>query len=238
MIPMAIIINAKWRGPITCGAPNFDRFFHEVQRHTDAHPGVRADRATILYLGSVNGVAPDEPAIFTRWINAVRTAADPVLREARIVIRPHPKARGSWQSWKPPDDPLLSIDLPQKNKPVMLARLLLDADAAVALNTTAEIEAAIAGRPVVTFRAGADAPGQEGLMHFYYLLEERGGFVIDSRNLDEHVLNLARVLRGDYDPSPIRRFVERFVRPAGLSRPVSPLISAAVLELASRPAPI
>jgi len=221
---------------LVVGAPNFDRFFHEVQSHAAAPAGGPADRrAAILYFGS-SKAAPDEPAIFTRWINAVRTAADPRLREARIVLRPHPGGSVPWRSWAPPDDPLLSIDLPRKNEPLRLLQLLRDADAVVALSTTAEIEAANAGRPVVTFRAGADAPGQEGLLHFYYLLEERGGFVIDSRDLDEHVVNLSRVLRGNYDPAPIRRFVEGFVRPSGVSQPVSPLVASAVLELARRPA--
>jgi hypothetical protein len=45
---------------------------------------------------------------------------------------------------------------------------------------------------------------------------------------------LARVMRGEYDPAPMRRFVERFVRPVGLTQPVSPLVASAVLELANR----
>jgi CDP-glycerol glycerophosphotransferase (TagB/SpsB family) len=114
---------------------------------------------------------------------------------------------------------------------VTLAHSLLRADVVVALSTSAEIEAAIADRPVVTFRAGADAPGQEGLLHFRYLLEERGGHVIDSADLDEHIANLARVLQGDYDRARIRDFVERFVRPAGVAQPVSPTVASTVLEL-------
>ena len=104
----------------------------------------------------------------------------------------------------------------------------------IALNTSGELEAAIAGLPVVTFRAGAAAPGQEGSVHFRYLLERNGGFVIDSRNLDEHVEHLGRVLRGEHDRERQRAFVESFVRPRGLERPVSPAVVEAILERAVR----
>ena len=213
------------------GAPNFDRFFTEVEAFVST-PTAGDGRRTILYLGS-SKASRDEPAIFTRWLDAIRSARDPALRDARVVLRPHPGgARGVWELWTPPADAQLQVQLARKHEPVTLARALGQADAVVALSTSAEIEAAIAGRPVVTFRAGADAPGQEGLMHFQYLLERRGGFVIDSRDLDEHVVKLAGVLRGDYDAEGLRRFVERFVRPAGLSHPVSPTVASTVLELA------
>lgn len=212
------------------GAPNFDRFFAELEA-TPAHPATSDIRATILYLGS-SKASRDEPAIFTRWLSAIRSAGDPAVREAEVVLRPHPGgADGTWQRWQPPKDRLLSIELALKNEPVTLAHSLRRADVVVALSTSAEIEAAIAGRPVVTFRAGADAPGQEGLLHFRYLLEQQGGHVIDSSDLDEHVANLASVLHGDYDRARIGAFVERFVRPAGLARPVAPIVASTVLDL-------
>ena len=85
-------------------------------------------------------------------------------------------------------------------------------------------------------RAGELAPGQEGSIHFEYLLERHGGFVIDSRNLDEHVGNLARVLKGEVNTGSLTRFAERFVRPEGLERPVSPVVAAVVLEHSRRTA--
>jgi hypothetical protein len=212
------------------GAPNFDRFFAELEA-SPAPAAATDEPATILYLGS-SKASRDEPAIFDRWLRAIRSAADPIVREARVVLRPHPGgADGSWERWQQPADPLLTIELGSKNEPVTLAGSLRRAHVVVALSTSAEIEAAIAGRPVVTFRAGSDAPGQEGLLHFRYLLEERGGHVIDSVDLDEHVENLGRVLRGGHDRDRIGAFVERFVRPQGVTRPVSPIVASAVLDL-------
>jgi hypothetical protein len=222
---------------VTAGASNFDRFFEALPANGGAPSHRSANRRpTVLYLGSCK-VARNEPALFTQWLEAVRSAADPALREAQVVVRPHPGERKPWRIWEPPDDPLLSVQTTEKIKSLRLATLLREADVVVALSSTAEIEAAIIGCPVVTFRAGAQAPAQEGQQHFYYLLEEHGGFVIDSRDLEEHVANLARVLHGDYGQEPMRRFVESFVRPAGVAQPVAPLVASAVLETARRATP-
>jgi len=205
------------------GAPNFDRFFAAVDAAGDRRSGT-----TIVYLGSSTNIAPDEPALFERWLAAVR--AEPSLREAEVVVRPHPGGN-AWATWTPPDD-RVSLHRPvEKVELEALANLLARADAVVALNTTAEIEAAIAGRPVLTFRGGEDAPGQEGSIHFRYLLEENGGFVLDATTLEAHVTRLAEVLAGAFDPRPAERFVERFVRPRGVDEPVAPIVAAVALHL-------
>jgi CDP-glycerol glycerophosphotransferase (TagB/SpsB family) len=213
------------------GAPNFDRFFTAVEAAGDRRGG-----DTILYLGSSTNVAPDEPAIFERWLAAVR--AEPSLRDVEVVVRPHP-AGEAWPEWTPRDE-RVSVQRPRaKVENEALAGLLARADAVVALNTSAEIEAAIADRPVLTFRAGDEAPGQEGSIHFRYLLGENGGFVLDGPTLADHVTQLATVLAGVHDSGPQERFVERFVRPRGIDEPVAPIVAAAALELAgAQPAPL
>ena len=218
---------------LALGAPCFDRFFAEVRAQAAEHAPIRNGRRTILYLGSSPDVTPDEPAIFERWLGALRSSSDPVLHGAGVAVRPHPGAR-KWGGWTPADERVHLLIPRGKRDPGTLAQLLASADAVVALNTSAEIEAAIAGRPVVTFRAGRDAPGQEGTLHFPYLLRDNGGFVIDSATLADHVTKLGRVLRGDYDSASIRRFVERFVRPGGLTQPVSPVVASAILQLVRR----
>src|SRR5207237_940929 len=102
----------------------------------------------------------------------------------------------------------------------------------VGLNTSAQIEASILGKPVYTFAAGNRAPGQEGSLHFHYLLEERGGVVSFARTLEEHVDQLESGLAGDYDADAIRRFCEFLVRPHGLEQPVAPLLADELAALA------
>jgi hypothetical protein len=206
---------------VVAGAANFDRFFAEVEATGDA----RAEQPTIAYLGSSTNVAPHEPEIFARWLAAVRGADDPAVRAAQVLVRPHPAGK-AWDDWSPSDPGVrLAAD--------GLAALLARAHAVVALNTSAELEAAIARRPVLTFRAGPEAPGQEGSHHFRYLLESQNGFVQDAATLPEHLAHLAQTLRGEYDPERIERFVQRFVRPHGLDSPVAPIVASAVLELAA-----
>jgi hypothetical protein len=212
------------------GAPSFDDFFAALE--TVERPA-RSGK-TILYLGSSKNISRHEPeVVFPAWIAAIRGAADPLVRDAAIVVRPYPGG-GAWHRWRPDAAGGFVVERGKKLAPASLARAVAGVDAAVALNTSAELEAAIAGLPVVTFRAGADAPGQEGSIHFQYLLEQNGGFVVDARDLDEHVRHLGRALRGEHDRDRQRRFVERFVRPLGLDRPVSPLVVDAILEHSDR----
>src|SRR5262249_55745773 len=112
------------------------------------------------------------------------------------------------------------------------------AAAAVGLNTTAQIEASIVGRPVYTFYTDIEvAPGQQGTLHFYYLLEQEGGPISHTESLDEHVTHLARGVAGDFDAETIRRFAESFIRPLGLDREVSPIVATEIVALAGlRPA--
>ena len=89
--------------------------------------------------------------------------------------------------------------------------------AVVGLNTSAQIEAGILGKPVLTLLAPGFEQGQQGTLHFRYLLREQGGFVEIASDLDEHRNHLARAVAGAYDVDEIRRAVERFIRPAGLA---------------------
>jgi glycosyltransferase involved in cell wall biosynthesis len=211
------------------GAPSFDEFFAAL----DAVERPAPDGKVILYLGSSKNIARREPElVFPEWLAALRASSDPVVRGARVVVRPYPGG-GAWRRWRP-DSTAFTVERGKKLAPTELARALAAADAVVALNTSGELEAAIAGLPVVTFRAGSGAPGQEGSIHFEYLLEQNGGFVIDSRDLDEHVSKLGHVLRGGHDPDRQRAFVESFVRPRGLDKPVSPAVAQTILERAAK----
>jgi hypothetical protein len=217
------------------GAANFDRFFAEIEAEQRVASGrEREEAARILYLCSSTNVVAQEPVVLARWVAALRASDEPRLREARVVVRPHPKSTKVFESWAAPDERVTLVE--PHAKEARLARALAEADLVVALNTSAEIEAAIAGRPVLTFRAGPDAPGQEGTRHFPYLLQANGGFVIDSLDMGEHLRRLAAMLRGEYDRAAVARALERFVRPAGLAQAVSPLVASAVLELARQPA--
>jgi hypothetical protein len=122
-------------------------------------------------------------------------------------------------------------------------RLLYDtlyhSAAVVGLNTSAQIEAALLGKPVFTMLAPGFERGQQGTLHFRYLLAEEGGFVQVARDFDEHRRHLAEAVAGRHDRAATRAFIERFVRPAGLDRPATPMLADAIEQLhVPRPSPV
>jgi len=221
---------------IATGAPRFDEFFslgpsaprHELLERSGLDPSA----STVLYLGSSGFVTKAEPEFLETWIRKLRANDDPRLGEANIVVRPHPGTldEPAWNGWTP-RAPGVVMPVPRR-RPQDLYDQLFMADAVVALNTSAELEAAIVGRPVLTIEIGDLAPGQEGSSHFRYLLEEQGGFVQAAGGLDEHVEQLRRALVDD--PLAERRasFVERFVRPRGRDRSVGPELADEIEALA------
>ncbi len=103
------------------------------------------------------------------------------------------------------------------------------ADAVVGLNTSAEIEAGILGKPVYTIRAPDVAPGQTGSTHFQYLLESQGGFVHDAATLEQHVEQLGEGLAGRFSAERLQTFVHGFVRPRGLEVPASRVLAEEIV---------
>ena len=96
---------------------------------------------------------------------------------------------------------------------------LLTSAVVVGVNTTAMIEAAILGRPVLSVRDGAFEHSQHQTLHFGYLDAARGGCALVSKTLDEHESQLESVLADDQRAVDAGRdFVARFVRPADPSR--------------------
>jgi hypothetical protein len=219
------------------GAPRFDTFF-SLRPSADrgellAADGLDPGRRTILYLGSSGFVTKSEPDFIDEWVRALRTSPEPSLKDANVLVRAHPGASDepAWTAWAPEDG---SVAAPvSRARAQQLFDQLFVADAVVALNTSAELEAAIVGRPVLTVTIGDRAPGQEGTSHFSYLLAGHGGFVETAGSLEEHVPQLLRALEEDPHADARSRFVERFLRPRGIDRPAGPELAEAIERLAS-----
>jgi hypothetical protein len=109
--------------------------------------------------------------------------------------------------------------------------------AVVGLNTSAELEAGIVGRPVFTLLVPEFSGGQQGTLHFDYPLKEHGGFVEIAADFAMHRRQLASAIAGDYDPAAIRSFIREFLRPHGLDTAATALMADAVETLAGKPRP-
>ncbi len=231
------------------GAQPFDKWFTQPvspKAEFAARVGLPADQPMILFVGSTKSIS--EPAaeldFVRRWLAALRQSGDHVLRDAAVLVRPHPYG----------GDELKSADLSSFGAVSVYPRAdanpvdpddrrdyfdsLAHADAVVGINTSAMIEAAIAGRPVFSIETGEFAATQSGTLHFRYLLPENGGFVHSAGSIEEHITQLADVMQGaDVDAGDrTRAFVERFVRPHGLETPATPRFADAVEAVAADPA--
>jgi hypothetical protein len=109
--------------------------------------------------------------------------------------------------------------------------------AVAGLVTSAFLEAAIVGRPVLTFTLPEYRIHQEEMIHFRYLMEVEGGLLRMAPDIDSHLRQLAEALAlgGERDERN-RRFVRAFVRPSGLDVPATPAFVEALVQLAASPA--
>ena len=240
------------------GAPRFDDFFAQqptLSREDfcapiDFDPG----QPILMYVCSSKFVSAAETQFVERWIASLR--ATPGLRGCNLLVRPHPDVmidedvegpavhfrwRGIQQkAWltRPFDDPRTAVIRTSYGAPQGFFECLFHSAAVIGLNTSAEIEAGIVGRPVLTVKADTDVvDGQVGTLHFHYLLESNGGFVRYAGTLDEHLRQLESTLAGQGpDAGRIRAFIHEFVRPAGLDRPASAVLADAIEQFVGQPA--
>ncbi len=227
---------------VVTGAMVYDQWFDRAPSTTReefcAKVGLRADRPFFLYLCSSPFIAPNEADFIVKWIEAVRSAPDPRLREVGLLIRPHPQNNQPWHRF---DDQIREnvaiypreggnpVDAPRKND---FYDSLYHSAAAVGINTSAQIEAGVVGRPVYTVRSTEHAATQEGTLHFNYLLSYEGGLLHDARSFEEHAVQLAGALdRTAEDEAKLRRFVQAFVRPNGLDTPTTAIMVEGVEAL-------
>jgi FkbM family methyltransferase len=232
------------------GAPRFDSFFELGSRvaRDEFHAALNLDAAkpTLLYVCSSLLVSAGELAFVRAWLAAIR-ASSGSLRDCNILVRPHPdiellgddssSKEIHWPSVRgakgfvsrPFDDPRAVVLKTADRARQGFFECLFHSAAVVGLNTSAELEAAIVGRPVYTVVAGNEsADGQSSTLHFHYLLEEQGGCVRRANDLTEHVAQLQAELDRPRDSAEIRRFAGEFLRPHGIDRPVAPVLADAI----------
>jgi FkbM family methyltransferase len=224
------------------GAAAFDHWFDWRPSTTReafcARVGVRSDRPYLLYLCSSRFVAPDEVPFVRRWVEQLRRSTGE-LRDAGVLVRPHPQNAEQWRDvdfgasanvavW--PRSGAAPADAVTRNE---YFDSIYHSAAVVGINTTAQIETAIVGRPVFTVLAPEFRDTQEGTLHFRHLREVNGGLVRAASDLAEHVTQLELALREPAETdNQCRRFIEAFVRPYGLRDAATPRLVDALEAVA------
>ena len=218
---------------VVTGAPRFDDFFAMRPQPRDqfcSGHGLDPAGPIVTYLCSSEFVAGREVEFVQRWVGEVRR--DPALAPCNILVRPHPREQKQWRSFAPSGG-RIAVSMPRAiNADQTLFDTLYHSAAVVGLNTSAQLEAGIVGRPVLTILASEFTGGQQGTLHFHYLLKEHGGFVDVAADFTAHRQQLAAAISGRYDADAIRTFIQAFLRPHGLDRPTTPIMVHAIEELA------
>jgi hypothetical protein len=224
---------------VVTGAQCYDQWFdRQPSREREAFyadVGLDSRHPVLLYVCSVLvRPAPSEAEFVVEWIRRLRGNPDPRIRTAGVLIRPHPERLEEWEG----------VDLNGLGQVAVCGRNPIDdgaraeyfdslahCQAVIGLVTSAFLEAAIVGRPVLTLQLEAFRLYQEGTPHFQYLIGD-DGFLQTSRTWEGHFGQVRAVL-ADPERAVARnhQFVRRFIRPYGVTDAATPRFVASVEEM-------
>jgi hypothetical protein len=216
---------------VVTGAQCFDDWFAWEPRPREeflAGVGLDPGRPFVLYACCSPWTGPSELGFVRRWTAALR-AQGGALADVGMLVRPHPKRPDVWRDADLGDSdavvfPRVAHAPTDDESKADYFDSIFHSAAVVGLNTSAMIEAAIVGRPVLTVLDPEYERIQQGTLHFRYLLEVGGGLLSVSRTLDEHARQLAHAVAGeDGRRASAGAFVAEFVRPLGADVPATPV---------------
>jgi hypothetical protein len=230
---------------VVTGAQCYDQWFERQPSRTRAafcaEMGLDPSRPFLLYVCSAMSPVPTpvEPQFVREWVTALRASADPMLRDVGVLVRPHPERLKEWTdvTFDGLDNVAVRGGTPiDATAKADYFDALIFSRAVVGLCTSAFLEAAIAGRPVLTLLLPAYRMHQDGMAHFRYLLEVEGGLLHAAPEMSAHLRDLSDVLsRGAEREERNVRFLTAFVRPNGLAVAATPAFVSAVEQLAALP---
>jgi hypothetical protein len=226
---------------VLTGAQCYDQWFTRTPQRTREEfcgaVGLRPDRPFALWVHSALTPTPDppEPHLVVRWIEALRSHPDPQLRDLGVLVRPHPERLKEWKG----------IQLDRFDNVAFHGGNPIDAQtrddyfdslyyssAVIGLVTSAFLEAAIVGRPILTFAFPEYRMHQDEMIHFRYLTTVGGGVLRSAADFEGHFQQMAEaIVAGAARDDRNRRFLSAFIRPQGLDVPATPAFADVVEAL-------
>jgi hypothetical protein len=225
---------------VVTGAQCYDRLFaHRPYTPKEvffSKVGFKQEGDYLLYLCSSRFIAPHEVDFIKKWIVRLRSSEDPVLNRIGVLVRPHPQNATQWRNIDLSDYGNVAIYPREGANPIRgntfedFFDSMYHSVATVGINTSAMIESGILNKPVFTILSPEFRNTQDGTIHFHHLVE--GGLLNVSRELDEHIEQLSRVLAGrEAYQERIRQFIKSFVRPHGIAVECTPIFVKAIEDL-------
>ena len=233
------------------GAQLFDRWFEKGPSRTReqfcASVGLASSNRFVLFVGSSPFIAGGgrEVPFVKSWLQALRCHPSAELRDVGVLVRPHPYNCDDWEAADLTEYGDVAIWPRRRYNAVDEATRttffdsLYYSTAVVGINTSAMVESAILGRPVLSVVTEAFAGTQAGTLHFHHLRPENGGFLRMADSLSMHADQLVDTLRNEEKTrDQTTRFVRSFIRPQGLDRPATPIVVETLEGLARRGAAV
>jgi len=228
----------KTRYLFITGAPPFD-FWFEMRPSLDyvsfcSKVGIDPSKRFILYLCSSAFIAGDETTFLQDFSRVFWE--HPGTSGASVVVRPHPLNASIWNGFKAEDIVVWPekgewVDIPGARQDYY--NTIFHSAAAVAVNTSAFLEAAILDRPCITIMTEHYRSTQTGVGHFRHLLD--ADFLEVAHSYSEAASVIAAILAGrDSKKEQRRRFVQQFIRPRGMDTSASEIMARAIEAAALR----
>jgi hypothetical protein len=226
---------------VLTGSPFFDKWFDGKdavwsRRELETRLGVPADKPIVLYLGSSKYIAVNEGLLVKSLAEAM--ARDPALKDAVLLVRPHPANDTMCAELKDvPGVTLLPSTMPfGADAAALFMSVLAHAFAVVGINTSGLIDAIALDRPVYSVMTDRYTDTHLSAAHFRHLVE--GNAITIASDTDELVKLLAEELKGSGGRKAERReFVRRFLRPRGMDVAAGSVAARAIVMLAEGAAP-
>lgn len=230
---------------VVTGAQCYDQWFGRQPSRSKAEfcraVGLDLDRPFLVYVCSAMSPNPNEARFVLEWLARVRACDDPRVREAGVLIRPHPERMNDWAGVELA--PFGNVTLHGRNPIDPGAKAdyfdaFYHSSAVIGLVTSAFLEAGIVGQPVHTLLLPQFRAHQEGMRHFEYLMQVEGGLLKAARSFEEHLAQLSVSLAGRREYlAQNRRFLQGFIRPRGLDVRATDVFVEEVEALGNVPAP-
>jgi hypothetical protein len=230
---------------VVTGAQCCDRWFARVPTRSRTEfvrrAGLADERPFVLWAGSaLLPGTPPEPRVFLRWATHLRRSMNPHVRDLPILLRPHPARTAEWANcdWRSVGNIAMfggpPVDEPGRDD---YFESLYYSAAVVGITTTAFLDAAVVGRPVMSFYDDELVPEHEASLHFQYLVDLERGLLTMAKSLAEHEQQLIAVLEGP--PADVlkrqQHFVHHFIRPRGMDISATSIVSDALERLPAAP---